>query len=100
LEIAGSAEVTAYRVVQEALTNALKYARGSRTTVHVRYGEREIIVKVHTGEPAERTVSPGGSGRGLTGLRERVEVLGGEFTAGACDEGFVVQARIPAGSAV
>ncbi|MFI5729469.1 sensor histidine kinase [Kribbella sp. NPDC051587] len=100
LEIAGSAEVTAYRVVQEALTNALKYARGSRTTVHVRYGEREITVKVHTGEPAERTVSPGGSGRGLTGLRERVEVLGGEFTAGAVDDGFVVQARIPAGGAV
>jgi signal transduction histidine kinase len=95
---AGSAEITAYRVVQEALTNALKYAHGSRTTVHVRYGEREIDVQVHTGEPAERAVSPGGSGRGLSGLRERVEVLGGEFTAGGRADGFVVQARIPAGT--
>ncbi|TVT34681.1 two-component sensor histidine kinase, partial [Amycolatopsis rhizosphaerae] len=43
-EATGSAEATAYRVVQEALTNALKYAHGSRTTVQVRYGNREIMV--------------------------------------------------------
>ncbi|MFK4087571.1 sensor histidine kinase [Kribbella sp. NPDC020789] len=97
MEHAGSAEITAYRVVQEALTNALKYAHGSPTTVRVRYGEREISVQVHTGQ-VERTASPGGSGRGLSGLRERVEVLGGEFTAGGRADGFVVQARIPAGT--
>ncbi|TDD57721.1 two-component sensor histidine kinase [Kribbella antibiotica] len=96
MAVAGSAEVTAYRVMQEALTNALKHARGSRTTVLVRYGERELSVEIRTSAGVGST-SPGGSGRGLTGLRERVEVLGGEFTAGARDGGFVVQARIPAG---
>ncbi|WIX98402.1 histidine kinase [Amycolatopsis mongoliensis] len=98
-EAAGSAEATAYRVVQEALTNALKYAHGSGTTVHVRHGHREITVEVATDGTGSRTASPGGSGRGLAGLRERVGVLGGEFRAGRQDGGFVVRARIPAGSA-
>ncbi|GAA3928741.1 histidine kinase [Actinomadura viridis] len=97
-EPVGSAEFVAYRVVQEALTNALKYAHGSPTVVKVRYGEREISVEVGTDGPGSRTVSPGGSGRGLAGLRERVEALGGEFSAGArAGGGFVVRAGIPAG---
>ncbi|GGO29050.1 two-component sensor histidine kinase [Microbispora rosea subsp. aerata] len=108
---AGSAEFVAYRVVQESLTNALKHAHGSRTAVSVRYGEKEIIVEVGTdgsGSQADsqagsrsglRAGSPGGSGRGLAGLRERVDALGGEFSAGPRgDGGFVVRARIPAGS--
>ncbi|SEQ89476.1 Histidine kinase [Lentzea xinjiangensis] len=94
---AGSAEAVAYRVVQEALTNALKYAHGSPTNVHVRYGEKEITVEVGT-EGVRPSAASGGSGRGLAGLRERVDVLGGEFTAGQRDGGFVVRARIPAGS--
>jgi len=95
----GSAEVAAYRVVQEALTNALKYAHGSRTTVHVRHGEGETTVEVSTEGPGSRTPSPGGSGRGLAGLRERIGVLGGEFSAGrGSGGGFVVRARIPGGS--
>ncbi|MCE6999038.1 histidine kinase [Saccharothrix sp. S26] len=95
---AGSAKVVAYRVVQEALTNALKHAHGSRTTVRVRHGEDEIVVEVGTEGGGARAASPGGSGRGLAGLRERVGVLGGEFSAGGRDGGFVVRARIPAGS--
>jgi signal transduction histidine kinase len=97
-ETTGSAEVAAYRVVQEALTNALKYATGSRTTVHVRHGERETTVEVRTDGSGSRAASPGGSGRGLAGLRERVDVLGGEFSAGHRADGFVVQARIPTGN--
>ncbi|MEV5749816.1 histidine kinase [Actinoallomurus sp. NPDC052308] len=98
-ESAGSAEFVAYRVVQEALTNALKYAHGSRTGVHVRYGEREITVQVSTDGSGSRAGSPGGSGRGLAGLRERVDALGGEFSADRrAGGGFVVRARIPAGS--
>jgi signal transduction histidine kinase len=104
-ESAGSAEAAAYRVVQEALTNALKYAHGRPTVVHVRHDPREIRVDVTTdnhrrGQTAARTVPIGGSGRGLAGLRDRVEVLGGEFSAGErTGGGFVVRARIPAGSA-
>jgi signal transduction histidine kinase len=94
---AGSAEVVAYRVVQEALTNALKYAHGNPTNVYVRHGEREITVEVGT-EGVRRSAASGGSGRGLAGLRDRVDVLGGEFTAGQREGGFVVRARIPAGN--
>ncbi|NGO44788.1 sensor histidine kinase [Streptomyces ureilyticus] len=98
-ESTGSAELVAYRVVQEALTNALKYAHGSRTSVQVRHGEREITVEVSTDGSGSQAASPGGSGRGLAGLRERVDVLGGDFSAGRQTAGgFVVQARIPAGS--
>ncbi|TDC55162.1 two-component sensor histidine kinase [Actinomadura sp. KC345] len=97
-ESAGSAEFVAYRVVQEALTNALKYAHGSRTGVSVRYGEKEITVEVGNDGSGSRTGAPGGSGRGLVGLRERVDALGGEFSADGTDGGFVVRARIPAGS--
>ncbi|MFE3738283.1 sensor histidine kinase [Streptomyces sp. NPDC059134] len=110
-ESAGSADLVAYRVVQEALTNALKYAHGHPTAVLVRHSEKEITVEVSTDGPGARRGSPGtpgpsrgggspgGSGRGLTGLRERVTVLGGDFSAaGRAGGGFVVRARIPAGS--
>jgi signal transduction histidine kinase len=86
-------------VVQEALTNALKYDRGGATAVHVRYGAGEIDVRVSSAGSGSRAVSPGGSGRGLAGLRERVDLLGGEFSAGRPDGGgFVVRARIPTGN--
>ncbi|THA65345.1 two-component sensor histidine kinase [Streptomyces sp. A0958] len=99
-ESTGSADLVAYRVVQEALTNALKYAHGSRTSVLVRHGGREITVEVGTDGSGARAEVPGGSGRGLAGLRERVGVLGGEFSAEpGADGGFVVRARIPSGSA-
>ena len=96
----GSAEMIVYRVVRESLTNALKHARGSSTTVHVRRGDGEIAVEIGTDGTGSADASPGGSGRGLAGLRERVGVLGGEFSAGHRDGGgFVVRARIPVGSA-
>ncbi|MFE1115014.1 sensor histidine kinase [Streptomyces rochei] len=94
----GSSDLVAYRVVQEALTNALKYDHGGRTSVLVRHGEREITVEVGTDGSGTGAGSPGGSGRGLAGLRERVGVLGGEFSADPVEGGgFVVRARIPGG---
>ncbi|MFI5893946.1 sensor histidine kinase [Actinoplanes sp. NPDC051513] len=97
---AGGAEVAAYRVVQEALTNALKYAHGSQTEVRVRHGAREITVEVSNDGSGSDTASPGGSGRGLAGLRERIDLLGGEFSAfERPGGGFVVRATIPAGNA-
>ncbi|MEQ4717654.1 histidine kinase [Nonomuraea sp. B19D2] len=96
-ESAGSAEFVTYRVVQESLTNTLKYAHGSPTAVRVRYGEKEISVEVSTDGPGSRAAFPSGSGRGLAGLRDRVEALGGEFSADRqAGGGFLVRARIPA----
>ncbi|KAA9166169.1 two-component sensor histidine kinase [Amycolatopsis acidicola] len=97
---AGNAGPVAYRVVQEALTNALKYAHGSRTSVQVHHGEKEITVEIDTEDSGSVVMASGGSGRGLDGLHERVEVLGGDFSAGKREDGgFSVRARIPAGSA-
>ncbi|GIE85508.1 sensor histidine kinase [Actinoplanes regularis] len=94
----GGADATVYRVAQEALTNALKYDHGARTSVTVRYRAREIEVRISTDGSGSGTASPGGSGRGLAGLRERVGTLGGDFTAGPQAEGgFLVTARIPVG---
>ncbi|MEW1601249.1 histidine kinase [Streptomyces sp. NPDC093808] len=96
----GSADLVAYRVVQESLTNALKYAHGRPTSVLVRHSGRDITVEVGTDGPGAGAVtSPGGGGRGLAGLRERVDVLGGAFEAGPRPGGgFAVRARIPTGS--
>ncbi|MFC1420915.1 sensor histidine kinase [Streptacidiphilus cavernicola] len=106
----GGPELTAYRIVQEALTNALKHAPGRRTSVLADFGEAEIEIVVTTegvtrapgasGDGrAARGVGPlaaAGSGRGLVGLRHRVEVFGGRFSAEAMsDGGFQVRARLP-----
>ena len=76
------------------------HADGGRTTVRVEHGKGEITVQESTdGGPGRSAELLGGSGRGLAGLRERVGVLGGEFSAGhQAAGGFVVHARIPVGS--
>lgn len=98
--LSGNVEITAYRVVQESLTNALKYAHGSRTVVQVHREDQQISVRIST-EGAGTSVAVGGGGRGLAGLKERVHMVGGEFSADREPSGhFVVQARIPAGSSL
>jgi signal transduction histidine kinase len=95
-------ELAAYRVVQEALTNAMKHAAGQTTRVLVRHGEEHIEIKVTTDgptaspvEPAVRKPDPAG-GRGLAGLRARVGMVSGELDAGPRPEGgFEVHATIP-----
>jgi signal transduction histidine kinase len=90
-------ELTAYRVVQEALTNALKYASGSPTVIRLDYGSTVLGISVTTSTSSLSAVV-GGSGRGLAGLRERVELFGGELSAGPQPGGeFTVSARIPGG---
>jgi signal transduction histidine kinase len=65
----------------------------------VHYRDKEISVEVGTDGSGSPAASPGGSGRGLAGLRDRVGALGGDFTADPRpDGGFVVRARIPSGS--
>ncbi|MFD4319115.1 sensor histidine kinase [Streptomyces sp. NPDC058548] len=92
-------ELACYRIVQEALTNAMKYAPGARTAVAVRHGKERIEIEVTTDaatlSPAAPEPGPAG-GRGLAGLRERVLMLDGELEAGPRPEGgFRVHAVIP-----
>lgn len=88
-------------MVQEALTNALKHAAGDPTRVHVRRGPKSFDLEVTTAAhgAAIRTSTPPsaptGSGRGLVGLRHRVEERVGTFTAEAEQGGFTVRAHIP-----
>jgi signal transduction histidine kinase len=94
------AELAAYRVVQESLTNALKHAPGRRTVVRVRHDAAEVDIEVTTDGPdgSGGAAPRSADGRGLTGLRERVSVVGGELRAGGRpDGGFTVHARIPRG---
>jgi signal transduction histidine kinase len=88
-------DLTAYRILQEALTNALKYARGAPTEVVVEFEDSELRLSVVDGGARDPTVVAG-SGRGLLGMQERVAVYGGELEAGARSEGgFRVHARLP-----
>ncbi|MBM2615571.1 two-component sensor histidine kinase [Actinoplanes sp. LDG1-06] len=91
-------QITAYRVVQESLTNAMKYATGGRTVVRLGYRPDGVHLVITTDQVGGATVPVGGSGRGLAGLRERVEVFGGDLTAGPRDRVFAVDAHIPADS--
>ena len=95
----GGAQVAAYRVVQEALTNALKHAAGQPTGVRIRYRPGVTELEVVTAGPGRPGADPGlpvSGGHGLNGMRERVGVFGGEFQAGpTSDGGFKIQARIP-----
>jgi signal transduction histidine kinase len=101
--LAGLAELATYRVVQEGLTNALKHAPGRRTLVRLNAASpQEILVEVTTGggaagAPVRRGPRPPVSGRGLNGLRRRVELAGGHFEASGGEDGsFRLVARLPA----
>ncbi|WP_203710489.1 sensor histidine kinase [Asanoa siamensis] len=93
-------DVTAYRIVQEALTNALKHGAGGKAEVTVRYADRSLRVEVLTTGPSVLTGGPPpkteGTGRGLVGLRQRVAVYGGDLDARRrLGGGYRVRARIP-----
>ncbi|MFI6371326.1 sensor histidine kinase [Streptomyces sp. NPDC050546] len=92
-------EQTAYRVVQEALTNVHKHAAGAKTYVRLAHRVSEIAMQVENEPPEEAASSarlPSG-GNGLVGMKERVSALGGVFVSGPTDAGgFRVSAVIPA----
>jgi signal transduction histidine kinase len=92
--------VCAYRIVQESLSNASQHAPGAPITVSVDTGHRTVLLRVANG-PGGHPVPNGNEhrpGHGLTGMHERVALLGGSLTAGpAPDGGFVVSAVLPLG---
>jgi signal transduction histidine kinase len=87
-------DLSAYRIVQEGLTNTLKHAHASRADVTVRYRPDELELEV--ADDGNGPVTSNGLGHGLVGIRERVNIYGGEMSAGAAPAGgFVLNARLP-----
>ncbi|MFJ1992283.1 sensor histidine kinase [Streptomyces asiaticus] len=90
---------TAYRIVQEALTNARKHAPGAAVTVRVAGGPADrLTVEVHNAPPPGATTDSAGTeggGQGLIGLAERARLAGGELSAGPARSGFRVRAWLP-----
>jgi signal transduction histidine kinase len=94
LPLPAGVDLTAYRLVQEGLTNALKHARAERAQVLVRYGAGDIEVTVS--DDGRGAGSDDGGGHGLVGMRERVAVYGGALEAGQLpDGGYRLRARLP-----
>jgi signal transduction histidine kinase len=89
-------DVSAYRIVQEALTNTMKHAGRCQVTVRMRYAPDAVGLEV-CDDGAEPRGAAGPPGRGLAGMRERVGILGGAFEAGPLPggRGFRVSARLP-----
>jgi signal transduction histidine kinase len=109
-ELPAGLDLSAYRIVQEALTNVVKHARTSSCQVLIGYGHDELVLEVTdsgaglpamalAGDAAPDSVfrdAIGGSGHGIIGMRERVSLLGGEFSAGPLPGyGFGVSAHLP-----
>jgi signal transduction histidine kinase len=89
-----TAELSAFRIVQEALTNSLKHAGPARADVVVRYAPDELRLEIR--DTGTRRANGHGTGHGLVGMRERVAMFGGELEAAAqADGGFAVCARLP-----
>ncbi|MFB6614406.1 sensor histidine kinase [Streptomyces sp. NPDC056367] len=89
-------ELTAYRIVQEALSNCLRHAPGSRVEVGIAYGPRELHLCVANSAPTRSAPTSPGAGHGLLGMRERAGMLGGELAAGPRPEGgYEVTAVLP-----
>jgi signal transduction histidine kinase len=93
-------DLTAYRIVQEALTNALKHATSAHASVTISYEPNEVVISVEDDGEGPREgddLSDSGGGHGLVGMRERVALYGGIVQAGRRrGGGFAVRARLPA----
>jgi signal transduction histidine kinase len=93
-------DLSAYRIVQEALSNAMRHAPGSRVQVQVAYRPDSLTLEIRNDAVASVLVASGareaGGGHGLVGMRERATMLGGSLDAGPTgDGGFRVAAVLP-----
>ncbi|MGA8112235.1 MAG: sensor histidine kinase [Actinocatenispora sp.] len=98
-ELDPEATFALYRIAQESMTNAVKHAPGSPVSVALDYAPTAVTLVVHN-EPSDGPAPAGdpigaGSGYGVTGMRERLEPLGGELTVGPAGAGWRVTAKIP-----
>jgi signal transduction histidine kinase len=99
-------DLSAYRIVQEALSNAMRHAPGAAVQVHLHYGEAALVIEIRNdvglaGSPAAAgqpgTAEDGhGGGHGIIGMRERAAMLGGHLDAHPTRDGeFLVTAALP-----
>jgi signal transduction histidine kinase len=94
-ELPAGVDLSAYRIVQEALTNTLKHARASNASVLVRYGADEIEIEV-VDDGRGPSANGAERGQGIIGMRERAALFGGELRVGSAGgQGFSIHARIP-----
>jgi signal transduction histidine kinase len=90
-------KLSAYRIVQEGPTNALRHARAQRVDVHLHYGDDALSIEVR--DDGRTSVADGDPRHGLIGVRERVQVYGGEMSTGrGADGGFVLRSSRPIGA--
>ncbi|MFE0193655.1 sensor histidine kinase [Streptomyces sp. NPDC059008] len=93
-------ELSAYRIVQEALSNALRHSPGADARVEISYVLGGIGLRIVNGTPSRLAKPSPGAGHGVLGMRERVQMLGGEMTADHTEDGgFEVAAFIPVSNA-
>jgi signal transduction histidine kinase len=94
VRLSGGIDISAYRIVQEGLTNALKHARASRAEVALQYAGDELRIEVR--DNGHGAMMSGSRGHGLVGIRERVKLYGGDMTTGTTNGGgFTLTARLP-----
>jgi signal transduction histidine kinase len=94
-EIPAGVDLAAYRIVQEAVTNVLKHAQPPRATVRIGYEVDALAIEILDDGVASATTGDG-TGRGLTGLHERVTLYGGALQVGPRPgAGYAVSARLP-----
>ncbi|MEV4057671.1 histidine kinase [Amycolatopsis sp. NPDC049688] len=94
-ELPAAVDLTAYRIAQEALTNAVKHAPGGRVDVAVHCLDGVLAVEVRN--DVRGPLPAAGAGTGLLNMRERADAVGGELTAGPSGDGWLVRAELPVG---
>jgi signal transduction histidine kinase len=96
VELPTGVDLTAYRVVQEALTNTLKHAGRTHASVAIAYEPGRVVLSVRDNGGGDAPPAEDSGGHGLVGMRERVTLYGGTLEAGPCDDGgFSVRAALP-----
>jgi signal transduction histidine kinase len=98
-DLSSEARLAVYRTAQEALTNVLRHSAASRVDVSLSYeadGTRLVVQDFGPGAPVTVGAASPGGGYGLTGMRERAELLGGRLSAGPTADGFRVELWLPA----
>jgi signal transduction histidine kinase len=93
VELPRGIDISAYRIVQEGLTNALKHAHATEAEVALQYAPDQLRIEVR--DNGHGAATSNGRGHGLIGIRERVKLYGGEMSTGTANGGFTLSARLP-----